>query len=222
MNGEVRLAVRDRAWWVLALAGVAGSAVVWWAFPHGRDVSSAWEYVAKLVVFSCVVLAVALFPNRRPSSYLLLLVAFLAFAGYLFPRISYFYYGDTGRDQADSFYTHLYLLAYPALILTVTTAFRLGGGSPGRCVKIAGSGVLILFSGFVDVMWQLVNPVPIPDLIDAPHITVITGGPIGFGAAVLFTVAHLPLLVGLLLLPLDRWLDRLLGPEAAPADHVLR
>ena len=157
----------------------------------------------------------ALFPYRRPGAYVLLLLAFVVFAGYLFPRISWFYYGDTAREQADGFYTHLYQLMYPALILTVTAAYRLGGGSPGRCLKIAWTGVLILFSGFLDVMWQLVNPVPIPDRIDAPHIAAIMGGPVSFGTAVVFTLAHLPLIVALNVAPLDRWIDRLLGPEPA-------
>jgi hypothetical protein len=212
--------LRNRAWLVSAIAGAAGSAAVWVAMPHGRGVASLWEYAAKLAVFFCVVVAISVFPHRRPSSYLLLLVAFVVFAGYLFPRISYFYYGDTERTQADSFYTHLYLLAYPAMVLTVTAAYRLGGGTSGRCLKIAGTGVLILFSGFLDVMWQLVNPVEIAKTIDAPHIVVITGRPISFGATIIFTVLHLPLLVGLNLLPLDRWIDRLLGPEAVNVEHV--
>jgi hypothetical protein len=96
-------------------------------------------------------------------------------------------------------------------VLTVAAAFRIGGGSPGRCLKIAISGIVIVFSGLLDVMWQLVNPVDIPDVIDAPHINVITGGPIPFGGAVLFTLAHVPIVVGINLLPLDRWIARLMG-----------
>jgi hypothetical protein len=68
-----------------------------------------------------------------------------------------------------------------------------------------------VFSGLLDVMWQLVNPVDIPAVIDAPHINVITGGPISFGGAVLFTLAHVPIVVGINLLPLDRWIARLMG-----------
>jgi hypothetical protein len=208
---------RQRACAAGAVVGVLGAAVSWLAFPHGREVGSGWEYVAQLAVFFCITVAVALFPNRRPGWYVLVLAAFVVFAGYLFPRISWFYYGDTARAQADLFYTHLYKLAYPAFVLTVTLAYRLGGGSPGRCLKIAWTGVLILFSGFLDVMWQVVNPIPIPPTIDAPHISAILGGPVSFGVAVAFVIAHVPLVVALNLLPLDRWIDRLLGPERAPA-----
>ncbi len=213
--------MRDRLWLVALALGMVGSALVLLVFPQGREVTSVWQYVVKLAVFSCAVTAVALFPNRRGNAYLLLFVPFLVFAGYLFPRISYFYYGDVGRVQDDSFYTHLYLLTYPAVVLTVTAAYRLGGGTSGRCLKIAGVGVVILFSGFLDVMWQLVNPVAIPETIDAPHITVLTGGPISFNATILFVLAHLPLAVALVLLPLDRWIDRLAGPEAPPDPAVL-
>lgn len=212
---------RDRLCLTAALLGVAGAAATWSTSTHGREVGSDWEYVAQLAVFLCVTVAVALLPNRRTALYLLLVPAFLVFAGYLFPRLSWFYYGDTARAQADLFYTHLYKLAYPALVLTVAAAYRLGGGSPGRCLKIAWTGVLILFSGFLDVMWQLVNPVPIPAQIDAPHIAAVLGGPVGFGGAVVFALAHIPLLVALNLAPIDRLLDRWLGPPvpAAPAAH---
>ena len=184
---------RERVWLASLVAGVLGAALSWVTLPHGREVGSLWAYV-------------------------LLLLAFVAFAGYLFPRISWFYYGGAAAQaQPDLFYTHLYKLMYPALILTVTAAYRLGGGSPGRCLKIAWTGVLILFSGFLDVMWQVVNPVPIPDRIDAPHIALLLGGPVSFPTAVVFTLAHLPVVVGLNLLPLDRWIDRLLGPDTEPA-----
>lgn len=208
---------RERTCLTAAAVGIVGAALTWATSTHGREVGSGWEYVAQLAVFLFVTLAVALFPNHRPGAYVLVLVAFVVFAGYLFPRLSWFYYGDTARAQADLFYTHLYKLAYPALVLTVAAAYRLGGGSPGRVLKIAWTGVLILFSGFLDMMWQLVNPVPIPDRIDAPHITAILGGPVSFGVAVAFALAHLPLIVGLNLLPLDRWLDRVLGPERVAA-----
>jgi hypothetical protein len=213
----IRTGRRERACAAGAAVGVVGAAVTWLTSTHGREVGSGWEYVAQLAVFFCVTLAVALFPNRWPGWYVLVLLAFVVFAGYLFPRISWFYYGGAdAQAQADLFYTTLYKLAYPAFVLTVTAAYRLGGGSPGRTLKIAWTGVLILFSGFLDVMWQVVNPVPIPPQIDAPHIAAILGGPVSFGVAVAFVVAHVPVIVALNLLPLDRWIDRLLGPERAP------
>jgi hypothetical protein len=195
--------------------GAATFAFVWLATPPGRDVNTAGQFVLKLFAFLCLCAAVALVPWLHRRMYLLLLVPFLFFAGYLLPRISYFYYGDTHRLQGDEFYSHMYLLLYPGIVVTAAGAYRLGGGSPGRTFKIATSGIIIVFSGLLDLMWMIVNPVPIPATIDAPHINVFTGGPISFTATIWFALAHIPLLVGVNALPLDRWLGRI-GVPAGP------
>ncbi|MEU4514050.1 hypothetical protein Nocox_13605 [Nonomuraea coxensis DSM 45129] len=198
-------------WWIALLGGGGGAAFVWLATPHGREIQAAWQLGLKLLAFACLCCGIAFFPWASRRLYWLLYVPLVFFTGYVLPRISYFYYGDTARVQGDGFYTHLYLLLYPGIVLSVAAAYRLGGGSPGNCLKIAVNGVLIVFSGFLDIMWQLVNPIPIPERIDAPHIAVFTGGPISFGATILFALAHVPIVVGVALLPLDRWIDRLLG-----------
>lgn len=196
------------AWIIAGALGVIGASGVWLLAPQGREVESGWEFVSKLLVFVCIVLAIALFPLRRRAPYWLIYLAFIGFAGYIYPRVSYFYYFDTSRAEADGFYTHLYLLAYPGLVLTATAAFRIGGGLAGHCVKVAGTGVLIIFSGFLDVMWWLVNPVNLPDQIDAPHIMVFTGRPVSFEEAIWFTLAHIPFVIVLNVLPIQRWLSR--------------
>jgi hypothetical protein len=214
----VRSWAATHLWWVALAAGTLGFAFVWLATPHGREIGALWELGVKLAAFAFLCCAIAFFPWTSPRLHWLLCIPFVFFTAYVIPRISYFYYGDVGRTAGDSFYTHLYLLLYPGLVLTVAAAYRIGGGSPGRCLKIATSGIVIVFSGLLDIMWQLVNPVEIPAVIDAPHINVITGGPITFAAAVWFTLAHVPIVVGINLLPLDRWITRLIGaaPTAAP------
>lgn len=202
-------------WWTSLLGGAVGLGVVALFTSHEREIESAWQLLVKIGTFVLLAVAIAYFPNRRAPHWLLC-VPFLLLCGYLLPRISWFYYGDVARAQDDSFYTHLYLLLYPGVVLTVAAAHRIGGGTPGNCLKIVGSGMVIVFSGFLDVMWQVVNPVPIPEFIDAPHITIITGGPITFGATILFTLAHLPLLVAVNLLPLDRWLPPATRPRPGP------
>ncbi|GIH94178.1 hypothetical protein ACFFMN_22360 [Planobispora siamensis] len=207
-------------WWISLLAGVAGFAFVWLVMPHGREAETVWEFAAKLLAFALLCCAVAFFPWVSWRQHWLLYVPFVFFTGYVIPRISYFYYGDVGRVQDDSFYTHLYLLLYPGIVLTAAAAYRVGGGPPGRCLKIAFSGIVIVFSGLLDIMWQLVNPVEIPATIDAPHITVFTGGPISFGATILFALAHIPIVIVINLLPLDRWIGRLPGAERLTADRA--
>lgn len=200
-------------WWSALVAGAAGAAFVWLVTPHTREIQTPWELVAKLLAFACLCVAIAFFPWVSPRLQWLVYIPFVFFTGYMVPRISWFYYGDTARAQGDFFYTHLYLLFYPAIVLTVAAAYRIGGGSPGRCLKIMATGVVILFSGFLDIMWFVANPVAIPEVIDAPHINLITGGPISFGATILFALAHIPIVVAINVLPLDRWITRLLGTE---------
>ncbi|MFI0443902.1 hypothetical protein [Actinomadura sp. 6N118] len=215
-NGTRRWA--PHLWWIALAVGVGGAAFVWQGTSHRREIDAAWELAVKLIAFACLCCAIALFPWASRRLYWLLYVPFIFFTGYLIPRVSWFYYGDTGREQPDDFYTHLYLLLYPGLVLTVAAAYRLGGGSPGRCLKVMATGILIVFSGFLDLMWYTINPVDRPDVIDAPHINLFTGGPISFGATILFALAHVPVIVGVNLLPLDRWIGRLLGAGVAHGD----
>ena len=106
-------------WWIALLSGLAVFAYVWLQTPHGREDNTAWLFVVKLFPFLCLSAAIAFFPVGAKRLYLLLCVPFIFFTGYLLPRISYFYYGDVDRAQGDSFYTHLYLLLYPGIVLTV-------------------------------------------------------------------------------------------------------
>jgi hypothetical protein len=196
-------------WWVALIAGIAGTTYVWLATPHVREIESVWDLVARLLTFVFLCCAIAFFPGVSGRLHWLLYLPFIFYVAYLFPRIGYFYFVDVERVEDGSFYTHQFLLSYPGIVLTAAAAYRLGGGSPGRCLKIAVSGMLIIFSGLLDYMWWLVNPVDLPEVIDAPHITILTGGPISYGSTVLFIAAHIPIIVGINLLPLDRWLARL-------------
>jgi hypothetical protein len=217
---------KHHLWLTFAALGVAGAAAVWFLMPHQSQIDSVWQMLFKLLAFLLVVLSIAFFPNRSPGRFLLVILPFFAFAGFLIPRLSYF--GFTGIVPmndfrlAGEFYTVLYLLTYPAIVLTTTFAFRLGGGTPGQCVKVGLSGALILFSGFLDVLWHLVNPVQLPDKLQyAHHIAIVLGHYPSYREGVVFTLCHLPFLVGLLVLPLDRWFHRLdLLPGAGGVGHA--
>lgn len=198
-------------WWVMLALGAAAAAYVWLATPHVREIESVWHLLAKFVMFLLLCGGIAFLPTRSGRLYWLLLLPFIFFVSYVYTRFGYFYFLDTDLSEAGEYYTHTFLVAYPTTLLTAAFAFRLGGGSPGRCLKIPVCGAVLLFSGLLDFMWWLVNPVEVPETIDAPHITILTGGPISFGATILFTAAHIPIIVAIILLPLDRWLGRLFG-----------
>jgi hypothetical protein len=207
---------RRYLWLVLAVIGVAGSAAVWGLMPHDWEMTNVGEPLVKVSVFGCLCLAVALAPNTFRHRHLIATVPFLLVLGYLLPRVSYFVFHDVPpySQLAREGYTVLYLLLYPAIVLAVALAFRMGGGGSGAVLKICLTGVLLIFSGFLDVMWPLANGQPLPEVIEAHHIKVLIGHFPSYPEAVLFTLAHLPLLVLVNVLPLDRWLARLAGGPA--------
>ncbi len=205
--------------WLLFLGlGIIGFIYVWCFMPHKSEIDHSWQMIVKILIFVIISLSVAFFPNKLKFGFILAIITFLIFSGYIIPRISYF--GFTGAvitseyALAGEFYTILYLILYPAIILTTCFAYRIGGGTPGNTLKISLSGVVILFSGFLDVLWYLVNPVGIPETIQyAHHIRIILGHYPTYLEAVLFTICHLPLLVGIIILPLDKWFGKVFHYE---------
>lgn len=199
------------AWLVFGLLGGLGGLYIWLFLPHNSELETIWEMLFKIGVFIFICTGIALFPNTFRHRYLLVCVPFFGFLGYILPRISYygFFVRDILQDNAltGELYTFLYLLLYPGIMLSVCLAYRMGGGSPGTTLKIALTGIILIFSGFLDIMWPLVNPVPLPEIVYAQHIKVVLGRFATYPEAVIFTICHLPLLIGAQLLPLDRWLS---------------
>lgn len=212
-------------WLAFMALGSIGFLTVYFLLPHKSEIDSPMQVVYKLLVFLVICCGIALFPNRARHRYLLLLLPPVGILGYIMPRISYLGFVGLaeGRPNAgDEFYTYLYLMLYPAILLSITFAYRLGGGTPGACLKIAASGVILIFSGFLDLLWYVVNPTGIPETIEyAHHIAIIIGHYPSYGEAIVFALAHIPLLTAVLLLPLDRWVGRLLArlepPDRLPA-----
>lgn len=206
--GTVGTMLRNWFWLACGLIGLGGTAATWLLLPREREVSGPLEFIIKIVVYLLLIAAIAAFPRCGGRWTWLSVMPFVAFTGYVIPRISYYYYFDREQLHAGEFYTHLYLLLYPGIVLTTALALRVGGAAAGRVVKVAVMGMLIVFSGFLDVMWQLVNPLDhIAETLDAPHIVVIVGRPVSFTEAIWFTVAHVPLAVLLACLPLQRWMQ---------------
>lgn len=192
--------------------GALGAAVIWFVMPRNSELSSIWQLLFKIGVFTLISAAIAYFPNEFRGRALLACVPFVGFLAYILPRISYygFFVGDILADEklSGEFYTYLYLLLYPGIILSLCLAFRMGGGSIGDTLKISLIGQLLIFSGFLDIMWPLVNPVGLPETIYGQHIKVFFGRFVTYQEATYFCLAHIPLLLILIWLPLDRWLDR--------------
>jgi hypothetical protein len=177
--------------------------------PPGRSGNTAMWLALKMMSFLLLCAAVSLTPTTHGPLYLLAMVPILILTGYVLPHLSFLYYFKGGTEVEDAdFYSTLYGLLFPLLLLSLTLCYRLGGGTAERAFKIGASGAVVLFSGFLDIMWYVVNPLPRPSVIDAPHIVAITGHPVSYNAAVVFTLAHLPLIVLINLLPIRNWIDQ--------------
>lgn len=222
--------IRKNLWLVFLVLGLIGFLIVWNFHPHQSEIDSIWNLIFKLIVYGCIVGSIAFFPNHSKKGYLLVILPFFAFLGYLLPQVSY--YGFTGAvitsnyELANTFYILLYMLLFPMIVFSITLAYRMGGGSPGNCFKIALSGLIILFSGFLDVLWYIVNPVDIPEaLVNASHISIFFGRPATYTEGIYFMFAHIPLIVLLLILPLDKWFQaisaRLQSGQKTPNNKVI-
>ncbi|MEM8529874.1 MAG: hypothetical protein AAGF95_03470 [Chloroflexota bacterium] len=196
-------------WLICFAVGSLSFGLTWLLFPRERDVESFWPYAVRIVIFIIIAVGIGVFPNRFRYRYLLMSVPFFFILGYLIPRLTYFHL----EDDFGNLYTYLFALFYPGIVFSVCFAYRLGGGTPGNCVKTALNGIILLFSGFLDMMWILVNQVGIPQTMDVPHIEVFIGHPPSYWEVVWFTLAHIPLLILVNVLPIDKWINWLLEPS---------
>ncbi|NLW47919.1 MAG: hypothetical protein GXY86_11365 [Firmicutes bacterium] len=199
-------------WMVFLGLGIVGFLITWFLLPHRSEIDSIWTLVFKMVIYGFIIGAIAFFPNQSKYGYLLVIAPFFVFLGFIIPKISWF--GFTGiipnadYSLSGEFYTILYLLLVPLINFSVSFAYRMGGGSSGNTLKISLFGIILLFSGYLDILWHIVNPVEIPDrLLYAHHITVFFGRTVTFTEAIIFAICHLPLLVAVLLLPFDKWIN---------------
>ncbi len=199
-------------WVICMLIGGLGFLTIWFFMPHNHNINTIWELVFKFTVFAFIVLGVASFPNKLKHGYILTILPFVVFLGYVLPRISYYgYFGAEVNSEAyGEFYTALYLLNYPLITLVTAFAYRIGGGTPGNTLKIPICGMMIIFSGFLDLMWPIINHMPLPEFIYGNHLVIRFGRPPAYNEVVVFALCHIPLIIGVLALPLDKWIKSLL------------
>jgi hypothetical protein len=224
MNQEKSVAARMKKhlWLVFMCAGGLGSLSVYLLMPHKGYIDSIFQMLYKLLAFFLVVVGISLFPNRWAKRHLLLLLVVVAFLSFFIPKLSF--WGFVGipqniDDPYNKYYTYLFLMLYPAVLLSICFAYRIGGGKPGHCIKIGLFGVLLLFSGYYDLFWFVVNRRPFPETLPyAHHIMVVIGHYPTTREAFLFFLCHVPFLVGIVLLPLERWISRFHGEDASSAE----
>lgn len=195
-------------WAICMLLGFLGFLAIWFFIPRNQYIGSIWELVLKFLIFAIITLGIATFPNKLKNGYILTILPFIVFLGYIIPRISYFGYFGAEIDKVafGEFYTALYLLNYPMITFATSFAYRIGGGTPGNTIKIPVCGMLLIFSGFLDIMWHLINPVALPEHIYGSHLVIRFGRPPLFSEVIIFALCHIFLIICVLLLPLDKWI----------------
>lgn len=201
-------------WMIFMLLGILGFVTIICFMPLKQEIQSTWQFYLKLFVYFLIALSIGFFPNRSKLEYLLVFIAFLICLGLIIPRIAFLAVVlSPAQDQNvfEQYYTLLYFILYPFITLLAAFAFRVGGGNIGHTIKIALGGQIFLLSGYLDIMWLLINGAKIPEVLNhAYHIKIIIGHFPTFQETIFFALFHIPVFLGLLGLPLDRWIKTLL------------
>lgn len=205
-------------WLAFAVLAGVGYGLNWLLVPHARDGISLTEFIVKIVIFLLAIASVASLPRVvRESRYgfLLLSVPTLAFLGYIIPRMYYWFL--MGPAEEPAYYTLLWNVCFPAIVLSICLGFRMGGATFGKTFKVGVNSTILLFSGYLEFMWFVVNPLPYEAMKTIPHIEVLIGFKPSHMGLLAFFAFHIPLFVIVNLLPIDRWLDEW---SAAPGTPV--
>jgi hypothetical protein len=213
---------RDILWIPPLLLAVAFGIYIYFGMPHQREIDSVWILLFKLIPFFLASLSVAWFPPKTPTLIKVLLVfaTLLPFLGFLVPRELHLaivgYEMDPSEDLEallatfGEFYTTMAILV-PYVILMLAFAYRCGGGNAANSLKIAWTGMLLMLSGYEDIMFWAVNARgTFPDVAGwAHHVTVFLGRPATKPEFYGFIAVHVVLIVVVFALPLERIGQRL-------------
>jgi len=209
MNSALR---RNAA--ALVLGGLAAvlAAIIWFVLPHDREVKSLGIFLFKLLPFVLATEAVSRMPvgwfARFNLVRLIVPASFALYFLYFVPKI--FFYAE----DHPTLYYHILVLT-PMLILALTTAYRLGGGTPGNVRRVAYAMLLLMVSGAEDLAFLTVNHHTDPEWATIPerwnwasHIKVFIGHYPTKYEAYAFIAVHIVVVLFVLLAP-NRWFERL-------------
>lgn len=212
------MTARRTDFWIFAVLTVLSAAGVAFGLPHNREVGSLAEFVLKLIPFILAAETIARLDveafRRLGAVRVLIPLCFLVFFAYFVPRV--FYWGGVRTEDEDAFGSLYYtvLLLVPFMILALTLAYRLGGGSPRVVRRLAYGMLLIMVSGIEDLAFLTVNDLrgtpfdPIPQTWTWPsHMKVRLGHWPSKEEAFAFIGVHLTLALVVLATP-DRVVDR--------------
>jgi hypothetical protein len=191
-------------WLIFLFIGAISFLLTWLTFPQQREEHSLIQYVIQIAIFVIILLGISFFPNRFRFRYLLLSIPFVIYLSFFAPRMTYL----ALERELGVFYTLEFTFLYPGIVMAICLAYRMGGGSPGNCLKTGLNGIVLLFSGFLDLMWFVVNQIDYTKNVDTiPHIQTIIGHVPSFTELIIFIIIHVIIIVFINCLPLDKWMS---------------
>lgn len=207
-------------WVVPAFVGAGLTGLTLFVLPPDRVVSGISDFLFKLSPLILAVLAIALFPRKGSWTGLLLVAGFIFYMGYIdsayflqITRLIDAAIANTYKEQFPAFYTFNVFVNSFTILLAVF-AYRLGGASSARVLKVGLSGILIMISGLNDITMWVMYPWPDgqrPAVFSwASHVAIFIGGiSPNLYQMLAFLCVHLVLIGVIFWLPLDKWISKL-------------
>ncbi len=140
---------------LLGAAAAAMTAAVFLALPPQREATSLARFLIQLVPFFLAAEAIARLrlgeSLRLRAALVATPIAFLVIFCWFVPKIFF------SLDTFETVYV-LILQMVPFIILSMTLAFRLGGGPAAMCRRLSTALLLLMLSGLEDLAFLTVNP----------------------------------------------------------------
>lgn len=206
-GGSAESLLRRSIWLLFALIAGALTVVIMGVLPADRTINNVaeWGFRISPVVFA--VFAAAFFPRRSAVNLILLSVLIFGYMGIVDTwaniRIQDF---AAASDQHAAFPSLYQMLVFvdALFIVAVCFAFRLGGASPGRVIRLGVAGIFVLASGLNDLTYYYGASWPDgrPARLDwASHIAVFIGRTPTPAAAIAFCAVNLLIAAAVLMVP---------------------
>lgn len=215
--------------WLWLIPAALGALITIWIMvllPPDRTLDGLGEFFFKTSPLILAVLTVALFPRHNGLTLWLLLLGIIVYMGfidstYILRTVNWIdaAVAGNGRDQFPAFYQFtLFVNAFT--VLFALFAYRAGGATTARVLKLGLAGILVIVSGLNDLTFWAINTWPEgrPMVFDwASHVTIFIGRAPTLYDMLGFLAVHLILAVVILCLPIQRWIDGLAARWQRPA-----
>lgn len=149
--------------------------------PVDNEVKNLGIFLFKLTPFCLAALSISFVDPKIAARYRLTIpVLFLCFGVYFFIYVPRMFF-DVSFNEANDLY-NMTLVIVPIIILSLTLAFRLGGGATGTTLRLACGLLLLMISGLEDLAFLTINPhspgkwSPIPEVWEWPSHMIVRLG----------------------------------------------